>query len=248
MTPQRQTSNPVLSPSAFTYRGAIVGERMTVQGTINKTAFLLALVVLSAMYTWNQGFRPGSNVSGLMTLGLFGGLGFGFATCFKPNWAPITAPLYALSEGLALGGVSALYEARFHGIAIQAVLLTSATLLAMLGAYTLGIIRASDTFKRGVIAATGGIFLFYLVTMVLGMFGVHLGVFGNGALGLGVSIVVVIVAALNLVLDFDMIEQGSRYGAPKFMEWYGGFGLLVTLVWLYVEILRLLAILASRRD
>jgi uncharacterized YccA/Bax inhibitor family protein len=163
-------------------------------------------------------------------------------TIFKKNWSPFTAPIYALLEGLALGGISAVFEKTYPGVAIQAVGLTLGTLFVMLLAYKTGMIRATQSFKIGVIAATGGIAVFYLVEMVLGMF-FHINVpavNGSGPWGIAFSLFIVIIAALNLVLDFDMIETGVSAGAPKYMEWYGAFALMVTLVWLYLEILRLL--------
>ena len=150
-------------------------------------------------------------------------------------------------EGLFIGAVSALYEVRYPGIVMQAVGLTFGTLIALLLAYRSGVIRVTDNFRLGVVAATGGIALFYFATMILGFFGVQFpSIYGAGPLGIGVSVFVVIIAALNLVLDFDFIESGARAGAPKYMEWYGAFGLMVTLVWLYLEILRLLSKLRSR--
>jgi uncharacterized YccA/Bax inhibitor family protein len=159
----------------------------------------------------------------------------------------VTAPLYGLLEGLVLGSVSAIFELRFPGIAIQAVGLTFGTLVALLLAYRSGLIRVTDKFRLGVVAATGGIALFYLITFVLGFFGVHFNsIYGAGPIGIGFSVFVVIIASLNLVLDFDFIESGARAGAPKYMEWYAAFGLMVTLIWLYLEILRLLSKLRSR--
>jgi uncharacterized YccA/Bax inhibitor family protein len=161
----------------------------------------------------------------------------------------VTAPIYALLEGLVLGGVSLIFNSKWNGIALQAAMLTFGTLFAMLAAYRSGFIRATEKFKMGVVAATGGICLMYLVGWILSMFGMNMSfLYGNGMLSIGISVVVVVVAALNLVLDFDLIEQGAAVGAPKYLEWYSGFSLLVTLVWLYIEILRLLAKLNSRRD
>jgi len=180
--------------------------------------------------------------------GLFGGFVVALATIFKPNWAPLTAPIYALLEGLALGGISAMFERTYPGVAIQAMGLTFGTLFVMLLAYKTGMIRATQGFKLGVIAATGGIALLYLVEMVLGGFLPHPGS-GNQRkrrCRVGFSLFVVVIAALNLVLDFDMIETGVKGGAPKYMEWYGAFGLMVTLIWLYLEILRLLGKMRRR--
>ena len=185
----------------------------------------------------------------VVPLGLVGGLILAMVTVFKQSWARVTAPLYAACEGLVLGGVSAIYEARYQGIVLQAVGLTLGTLAVMLVAYKTRAIKATEKFKMGVICATGAIALVYMVSWILGMFGINIGfIHSTGWLGIGISLVIVGVAALNLVLDFDLIEQGARQGAPKYMEWYGGFGVLVTLVWLYLEILRLLSLLNRRRD
>lgn len=169
-------------------------------------------------------------------------------TVFKKTWSPVTAPVYALLEGLFIGGFSAMLELQFPGIAMQAAGLTFGTLFCLLLAYKFGMIRVSENFKLGVFAATGGIMLVYLVSMVLGFFGTTIPyIHGSGAIGIGFSLLVVGIAAMNLVLDFDFIETGVQRGAPKYMEWYGAFGLMVTLIWLYIEMLRLLAKLRSRR-
>ena len=169
-------------------------------------------------------------------------------TIFKKTWAPATAPIYAACEGLVLGSTSALFELRYPGIVLRSVALTFGVLLTLLIAYRSGAIRATPGFRRGVIAATGAIVLVYLSSFVLGLFGVNLGFLNSSSpLGIGISLVVVGIAALNLVLDFDFIEQGAKTGAPKYMEWYAAFGLIVTLVWLYLEILRLLSKLNDRR-
>jgi uncharacterized YccA/Bax inhibitor family protein len=184
---------------------------------------------------------------GLAIVGVIGGLVFALVTAFKKTWAGVTAPIYALLEGLALGGISAMFESKYHGIAIQAVSLTFGTMFVLLLAYRSGLIPVTQNFRLGVIAATGGIAVFYLVTIVLGFFGVHFtSVFGSGPVGIAFSVIVVIVAALNLVLDFDFIETGVRVGAPKYREWYAAFGLMVTLIWLYLEILRLLSKMRDR--
>jgi uncharacterized YccA/Bax inhibitor family protein len=180
-------------------------------------------------------------------VGAIAGFVVAMITIFKQTWAPVTAPLYALLEGLVIGGASAIFEAQFPGIVIQAAALTLGTCLALLLAYKSRLIRATENFKLGVVAATGGIALFYLITLVLGFFGIQMPLmYGNSWASIGFSLVVVVIAALNLVLDFDFIEQGAAQGAPKYMEWYGAFGLMVTLIWLYLEMLRLLAKLRSR--
>jgi uncharacterized YccA/Bax inhibitor family protein len=242
-----RTSNPALNEKAFRGEVALGGETMTLQGTVNKTGLLLLCVVATAAWTWGLAHSETADAAiPWMIGGVFGGLITALATIFKRSWAPITAPLYALLEGLALGGISAIFDRSYHGIAIQAVGLTFGVLFVMLVAYKTGVIRATERFKLGVIAATAGIAVFYLVAMVLSLFHVNVGILYNGSpIGIAFSIFVVIIAALNLVLDFDMIETGVRIGAPKYMEWYGAFGLMVTLIWLYLEILRLLA--KSRR-
>jgi uncharacterized YccA/Bax inhibitor family protein len=238
-----RTSNPALNEKAFRGEVTLGGETMTVQGTVNKTGLLLLCVVATSAWTWGLGHSetPEEAVPWMMG-GLLGGFLVALVTIFRRSWAPITAPLYALLEGLALGGISAFFERSYQGIAVQAVGLTFGVLFVMLVAYKTGVIRATERFKVGVIAATGGIALFYLVAMMLNLFHVNVGILYNSSpLGIAFSVFVVIIAALNLVLDFDMIETGVRMGAPKYMEWYGAFGLMVTLIWLYLEILRLLA-------
>lgn len=237
-----RTSNPALNEKVFQGQVAF-GEAMTLQGTVNKTGLLLLCVVATAAWTWGLAH---SNVPEAalpwMIGGLIGGFVVALVTIFKKTWAPITAPMYALLEGLALGGISAMFEKMYPGVAIQAVGLTFGTLFVMLLAYKTRAIKATQGFKLGVIAATGGIVVLYVVEMVLGMF-FHIqvpAINGSGPWGIAFSLFVVVIAALNLVLDFDMIETGVRGGAPKYMEWYGAFGLMVTLIWLYLEILRLL--------
>jgi uncharacterized YccA/Bax inhibitor family protein len=251
-----KTSNPALSSKTFTglasaqYGGAIdAANRMTLSGTVNKTGLLLICAIATAVWTWSQYLqsRNPADVMPMMLAGLFGGLIFSMVTIFKKEWSPVTAPIYALLEGLVLGGLSAIIDQRYPGIAIQAVGLTFGTLFVLLLAYSSGLIKVTQKFRLGVIAATGGIMVFYLLEMVLGFFGIQFtSINGSGIIGIGFSLVVVAVAALNLVLDFDFIEQGVQVGAPKYMEWYGAFGIMVTLVWLYLEILRLLSKLRSR--
>ncbi len=244
-----RTSNPTLSPATFNEPVSVGEQRMTIQGAVNKTAILLALAIFSSVFAWNRfGQNPASAIP-MLLVGSIGGLIMALITTFKKQWSPVTAPIYALLEGLALGSISALYNMQSHGIVLQAAMLTFGTLFAMLAAYRAGLIRATEKFKAGVIAATGGIFLLYLVSWILSLFHVNMAFMnGGGLLSIGISVFVVVIAALNLVLDFDVIEQGAKLGAPKYLEWYAGFGLLVTLVWLYLEILRLLAKLNSRRD
>lgn len=224
---------------------------MTVSGAVNKTLLFLVMMCATGTFTWYtyfQALRSGGSPSDAaaavvpyMIGGLIGGIVFALITIFYARGAAIFGSLYALSEGLALGGISAFFEERFPGIAVQAVLGTTGVLLVMLLAFKLGL-EATPGFVTGVVAATGGIALIYLVDLVLGMFGTRIpGIHGSGWIGIGFSVVVVIVAALNLIIDFTVIREGAKAGAPKHMEWYSAFGLLLTLVWLYIEILNLLA-------
>jgi uncharacterized YccA/Bax inhibitor family protein len=243
-----RTSNPVLNEKAF--RDVVAtGEAMTLQGTVNKTGLLLLCAVVTAAWTWGMAHSQTPEAAiPWMWGGVLGGFVVALITTFKAQWSPITAPIYALLEGLALGGISAYFERMYPGVAMQAVGLTFGTLFVMLLAYKTGMIRATQGFKMGVIAATGGIAVLYIVEMVLGGF-FHVAVpaiNGSGLVGIGFSLFVVIIAALNLVLDFDMIESAVSAGAPKYMEWYGAFGMMVTLVWLYLEMLRLLSKMRRR--
>jgi uncharacterized YccA/Bax inhibitor family protein len=245
-----RTSNPALNDKVFRGVPGALGETMTLEGTVNKTGILLLCAVATAAWTWHLAMNPETLPLDYMLLlvGLFGGLIFALVTTFKKTWAPVTAPIYALLEGLVLGGLSATLEMRYPGIAIESVCLTFGTMFVLLLAYRSGMIKVTQKFRLGVIAATGAIFLFYMVELLLGFFGIRFAsVNGSGLLGIGISLVIVCVAALNLVLDFDFIEGGVAAGAPKYMEWYGAFGLMVTLVWLYLEMLRLMATLRGRR-
>jgi uncharacterized YccA/Bax inhibitor family protein len=243
-------SNPVLRERTFeNVRALGLEQTMTLDGTVNKTGFLLICAIATACWTWNlaRSGEPGA-VALPVIVGLFGGLVVAIVTTFKPAWSPVTAPLYSLLEGLVLGGISALIEASYPGIAIQAVMLTLGILVCMLVLYRARVIRATEKFKMGVVAATGGICLVYLVSLALGFFGIQIPkIYQAGGIGIAFSLFVVTIAALNLILDFDLIETGVAQGAPKYMEWYGGFAVMVTLIWLYLEILRLLAKLRSRR-
>lgn len=247
-----RSGNPTLNSATFDMlRSDSYGSSssMTVQGTATKTLILLGLCTGSASLTW--GMVQGQNIPQAMPWvigGAIAGLVFGLVTSFKPTWSPFTAPMYALAEGLFLGGISAMFEMRFQGIVFQALLATFGTAFALLMAYQTGIIKATENFKLGVFAATGGIGVMYLAMWIMSMFGFRVNLMAMGGWGIAISAVVVIVAALNLVLDFDFIEDAANRGAPKYCEWYGAFGLMTTLVWLYIEILRLLAIIASRAN
>jgi uncharacterized YccA/Bax inhibitor family protein len=254
-----KTSNPALGENTFrglsgAQYGGVIDEstRMTLNGTVNKTGILLLCAIATAAWTWHTFLqsRDMADVAPLMIVGALGGLIVAMVTIFKKEWSPVTAPIYALLEGLVLGSLSAFMELRYPGIAIQAVSLTFGTLFVLLLAYRSGLIPVTQKLRMGIVAATGGIAVFYLLEMLLSFFHVGSGVFaavnGSGMIGIGFSLFVVAIAALNLVLDFDFIERGVQYGAPKYMEWYGAFGIIVTLVWLYLEILRLLSKLRSR--
>jgi uncharacterized YccA/Bax inhibitor family protein len=255
-----RSGNPALKESTFLDlgSGAVVSRdagAMSLNGTVNKTGFLLLMAVATAALAWSQSVATGPDgvatatpaMVGYALGGGIGGLILALITAFKKEWSPVTAPAYALVEGLFLGAISAMFELRFPGIVMQAVLLTFGTLFALLMAYRSGLIKATENFKLGVVAATGGIALIYLATIVLGFFNINIPyIHESGLIGIGFSLFVVVIAALNLVLDFDFIESGVEAGAPKYMEWYGAFGLMVTLVWLYVEFLRLLSKLQSR--
>jgi uncharacterized YccA/Bax inhibitor family protein len=242
-----RSGNPSLTKSTFSrYEGMTYSNTMTLYGTIAKSFILLVLVVAAAIYSWNLYFA-GEDVTGLILVGAVGSLIIGLITVFIPKIAPFTAPVYAVLEGLFIGAISANFESAFQGITLQAILITFGVFLALLLAYTSRLIKPSQNFRLGVAAATGGIFLVYLTSFILSFFGITVPyLHDNSTIGIGISIFIVIIAALNLVLDFDFIEHGTHIGAPKYMEWYGAFGLMVTLIWLYLEILRLLAKINSR--
>jgi len=245
-----RTSNPALSEKAFQSFDKTDDGVMTVNGTVNKTALSLAILVVAASYTWNI-FYETQTVEAIYPW-LIGGFIAGFIvaliTIFKKHLAPYTTPVYAVLEGVALGGLSAFFEVMYPGIVMQAVGLTFGVMFSMLFLYRSGIIKVTQQFRMGVVAATMGIAVVYLISFVMslvtgsGMTMIH----DNGWMGIGFSLFVVVIASLNLVLDFDFIDKATQQGAPKYMEWYGAFGLLVTLVWLYIEILRLLSKLRSR--
>jgi uncharacterized YccA/Bax inhibitor family protein len=249
-----RSGNPALNKNTFldAASGAVSAhghDVMTLNGTVNKTGLLLVLVLVGAMFSWSR-FTGEASIPALMPfvmVGAIGGLGLGLVTAFKKTWAAVTAPLYALLEGVFIGALSAIFELRYPGIVIQAVGLTFGTMAVLLLAYRSGLIKVTEKFKLGVVAATGGVMLLYLVNFGMGFFGHQMGfINGHSGIGIAFSALVVIIAAMNLVLDFDMIESGVNAGAPKYMEWYGAFALVVTLVWLYMEMLRLLSKLQSR--
>jgi len=243
---EMQSSNPTLNERTFGAARVGIGEpAMTIQGTVNKTFILLVILVVTAAWTWSKTSDPAN--AGFVQITFFAsmfiGLGLALATSFKPKWSPITAPLYAAAEGLLLGILSAYFEMRYPGIVIQAVGLTFAVTFAMLMGYKAGWLQATPGLRKGLMIAMGGIFIFYMVVMIAGFFGIHAPGFinGGGPLGIAFSLFVVGIAAMSLILDFDIIESGSREGLEKYMEWYGAFALMVTLIWLYMEILRLLS-------
>ncbi len=242
-----RSGNPTLNENTFERSGHYNDqETMTIGGTVNKSFMLLALLIGAAVISWVMFFN-GYDMFPLMVGGAIGGFVLALIISFVPKSAPYLAPIYAVAEGLFLGALSANYESLYYGITLQAALLTMCVFLGMLLAYKTGLIKASPGFRRGIIAATAGVALVYLLSFVLGLFGVTVPYLHDSTpIGIGISIVIIIIAALNFVLDFNFIEEGAHQGAPKYMEWYGSFGLLVTLVWLYIEIIRLLSKLANR--
>lgn len=247
-----RTSNPTLSDRVFerSRQEAISGPAMTLNGTVLKTGILTVLLVTAASWSWKIAIGETGAPAWFGTAVTFGWIApmvLALIISFVPKTAPALSPIYAITKGLIVGLISAMYERQYGGIVLTAVMLTSGILFALLAAYSTGLIKPTENFKLGVFAATAGVALFYLATWVLSMFGIQVpGLFGNGWIGIAFSGFVVVLAALNLVLDFDFIENGCAMGAPKHMEWYAAFGLLVTLVWLYLEILRLLSKLRSR--
>ena len=251
-----KSGNPTLTQKMFDKSLSIESDMqgtMSVRGTINKFGFLMLMIIAGAAYNWHM-FEEGkqATVTTLMMVGIFGGLITAIAISFKPNWAGYLSPLYGLLEGLFIGGISAILNAAFAqkypGLIMQAVGLTFGVAIAMFLLYNFRVIKATEKFKSVIFTATLGIGIFYLLTMVLNLFGVTVSfMYDSSLLSIGISLFIVAIAALNLILDFDMIEQGAERGAPKFMEWYGAFGLLVTLVWLYLEILRLLSKLGGNK-
>ncbi|HSO26427.1 MAG TPA: Bax inhibitor-1/YccA family protein [Anaerolineales bacterium] len=243
-----ETQNPVLKTKYFQPSAISDAAEMTVQGVALKTLFLLALVGLAGAFSWSQ-YAAGNwaILVPLIIAGLLGGLVIALVIVFKQTWAPFLAPVYAVLEGLAIGAISAFFETSYPGIVIQAVLLTFGVLFAMLFVYVTRIIKVTPGFRTGVMLATFGIALAYLGTFLLSLFGIRVPfIHQTGWVGIAISLVIVGVAALNLLLDFDFIERAAANRAPKHMEWFGAFGLVVTLIWLYLELLRLLGRFRSR--
>ncbi len=236
-----KSSNPALKADRLESLYGSTSEIMTVSGAVNKTIIMTALVLISAIYTY---FNPSN---GYLIVGSIGGLITALVTIFKPTSSPISAPIYAIFEGMFLGVISQMFASVYSGIIFQAVTLTIGVLFAMLFLYKTGIIKVTEKFRMGVMAATGGIFLMYMINFVMSFFGMaFFTIEGASMMTIGISLLIVGVAALNLVLDFDFIEKAAAQGAPKYIEWYSAFGLMVTLIWLYIELLRLLAMLSGR--
>src|SRR3989338_6733356 len=249
-----RTANPALNKNTFEFfkNDARYNnknfKKMTIEGTVNNSFILLFILLITSALTWFYFLQGGfAGVTILMWVGLIVGLVLAIITVFKKEWAPITAPLYAGFEGLAIGGISAFFASMFPGIVLQAIALTFGTMFAMLFIYKMKWIKVTENFKLGLFAATMSVMLIYLATWILSFFSIKIPyIHESGWIGIVFSLIVVVIAALNLVLDFDFIEKGSEQGAPKFMEWYGAFGLMVTLIWLYLELLRLLAKIRGR--
>lgn len=249
-----QSDNPTLSQKIFS-RSLDQSDTgvMTVRGSIGKFGFLLFMVLAAASYTWYLYYNnQQQTMTTLMWVGIIGGLISVLAICFKPTLAPYLSPAYGILEGLFLGAISAVlndaFSEKYPGLVMQAVGLTFGVALAMFLLYNFRVIKATEKFKSTIFAATAGIAIFYVITLLLRVFGVNIPfMYDSSLLGIGISLFIVAIAALNLIIDFDMIEKGAEMGAPKYMEWYGAFGLLVTMVWLYIEILKLLSRFAGRK-
>ena len=243
-----RSSNPAFRNGVLSRAGTATDEGvMSLGGTIGKTFVLVALTIASALYTWSQVAARPSEVGFLMMIGLIGGLIVAMVTIFMPRMAPITSPIYAVLEGMALGGISMLYNTQYKGLPVQAVMLTFTVFLVMLTLYRFRVIRATERFRSVVLAAGMGLLLFYVVNLVMSFFGTGLPLINSASpMGIGFSALACTIAAFFLILDFDLVEEGIAKGAPKHMEWYAGFSLLLTLVWLYLEMLRLLGKLRER--
>lgn len=243
-------SNPVFNENTLGQVGSaqVAGQGMTLTGTINKALALFAMLLATGTVGWIMARSNPALAMPVLLVGIFATLGLAIAIRFKPQLAAPLGSAYALVEGLLLGSISSLFEAKYQGIVLLAVVLTFGILGLMLMLYRARILQATPKFTKIVVAATGAIMLAYLLNFVLRLFGVQdaLGLWGNGLLVIGISLVIIVVAAMNFILDFDMIEKGVQQNAPKYMEWYAAFGLMVTVIWLYLEILRLLAKLQRR--
>lgn len=240
-------ANPVLNEKYSEQERVLQGEPMTINGTINITAFLAILVVAAAAFTWSQ-FSLGYTDLAMQLTGAGAIVGFILGLVIAFTRIKYLIPVYAVCEGMFLGGISATFEASMPGIVSQAVAGTFAALFSMLILYKANIIKCTDKFRSVIFIATASIAVVYLVNLIGSFFGLHVPLINSSSnLGIAVTAVVVIIAALNLIVDFDFIERGAQNMLPKDMEWYGAFGLMVTIIWLYLEILRLLAKLNSRR-
>ncbi len=243
------SQNPLLSQSVIEKAPMVYSAPMTVQGAVNRTAVLLSLVMIAATFSWTRAGDGHLDSNLLTTAGGVLGFVFCLVTVFKKEWSPVTAPIYSLCQGLALGGVSASLNRAYPGVALQASLLSFGVLFALLGAYRFGWIRASEKFKAVVIASTLGVGLVYLVSMAANLlFGVQIPfLHGSGDAAMLFSLAVIVIAAMNLIVDFSFFEEAAAASAPRYMEWYAAFGLMVSLIWLYLEILRLLSNLSRRK-
>jgi len=242
-----KSSNPALQEKSFQgtiLEGISTGQEMTVKGTMNKFGVLMALMLASTLFAWSQ-FYKGSDPKPLMFIGVFGGLGVAIVMMFKKQWGAVLAPVYAILEGLFVGAVSAIYNYAYPGLPMQAVALTLLVTLIMFLLYRYRIIKVTNKLRTVVVVATSAIALFYLIQWLTYAFGGQAIAYNltnsNTPLSIGFSILVTGLAAFNLPLNFDTIEKGVELRANKYMEWYCAFGLLVTIVWLYLEILRLLS-------
>ena len=244
-----KSSNTVLTKKSFESTSVfdtVNTETMTLNGTINKTFVLFGLLLLTAYFSWTYSLSGVINPRILIIGGAIGGFILAIITIMKPANSPITAPIYALVEGVFIGAISAMYSTFYSGIVMQAIGLTLSIFLIMLLLYKMGVISATPKFKKGIIIATGGVMIFYLLNFVARLFGGGISLFNLGIVGIGISLVIIVIASMNLILDFDMIEKNIQTGQPKYVEWFAAFGMMVTLVWLYLEILRLLALLSRR--
>lgn len=244
-----RSTNPALSQKRFNnikYNVTDSAEVMTIQGTLNKTILLFALLIATAVLSWNA-VASTEIPGGLIIFSLIGGLILAFTTIFNPQWSPYTAPAYALIEGILVGAISSMYAKYYDGIVITAVGLTLSVVFIMLVLYKTEVLKATPAFKKGVIIATGGVLFFYVLNFIFSLLGGGVSLFNLGWIGILIQLAIVGIASMNLILDFDNIEKGSQSKLPKFMEWYSGFGIMITIIWLYFEMLRLIALLSGRK-